>query len=75
MGVYWLDVFILKYRKRNKSFVTTEIHWLWLNSTSSAESNPFESSCPWSKTVASISISMSVPVSVSVEISMNKLEW
>ena len=38
MGVYWLDVFLPKYRKRNKSFVTTETRWLWVISTNSAES-------------------------------------
>ena len=47
--------------------MTIEIRWLWLNSTNSVESNPSESSCPWSRTVANISIFMSVPVSVSVE--------
>ena len=42
MGVYWLDEFLLKYRKRNLSFVTTEIRLLWVKSTNSAESKPFE---------------------------------
>ena len=39
-----------------------------VKSTNSAESNPSESSRPWSRTVANISIFLSVPVSISVEI-------
>ena len=52
MGVYWLDVFLPKHRKRNYSLMTTEIRWLWLKvqtlQSQNLPSNRANGQGPWS---------------------------